>query len=159
MPNERIVVIGVIQGYRIREGSTEHYEDLRDAFSVEDKSYVVFSEPYEKVKAALDDGDLKEFVRDHTKQSFANFDSVHEEVMDALNQELDDDFEYVPANDYWRLQCVQAVRKYCCATLAEEFIEYIEQQGGYGYWKQFNSIPEVIANIDSYVDNKEDQQP
>lgn len=84
---ERIIVAGIIQGYRVKKGDKSYLEDLRDAFSVEDKSHVIFDEPYDKVKAAQEGGYLMEFIRDHRKQTFANCADVHREVMDALSQD------------------------------------------------------------------------
>lgn len=138
---KRIVVVGVLQGYCVQEDDKSYFEDMRDAFSVEDKSMIVFDEPLEKVVAARQEGDLMAFVRDHRKQTSANCADIYREVKDALDQDKDEaGDDDVPADDPWRLECLRAVRGYCAASLADEYIGEAEHQDGYGYWKQFSTI-------------------
>lgn len=154
---KRVIVVGAIQGYCLEEGDKSHFEDMRDAFSVEDNSLVIFDEPIEKVIAARQEGDLMSFVRDHRKQTFVNCADVYREVIDALDQDKDEaGDDDVPADDPWRLECIRAIKGYCCAALADKYINEAEHQDGYGYWKQFSSIAEVIEDVNRYVENLEE---
>ena len=158
---KRVIVVGVIQGYVVDDAVTDVEqlirEDVAESIFQDPAEYIVFDtgkdEPFaEKLigKKRIKMVDLQHKMTDKRLCFTCVKHQVDMAVKDYIDQ-LDDD---VPEDDPHRLKCIKAVREHCSLELADEYINEAEHQDGYGYWKQFDTIPQLLEDVDRYNTSK-----